>query len=325
MSQLIAHKRLITRYYRALDLAGPAELADVVCEFHAPGAPYRAVHPINDLAGPAEIAEQLLSPLRVAIPDLQHRPYIVMAGHSRDADWVCVTGVMEGAMVRPWLGIPPTGGLINLRFGAFHRIESGRIAESIVIHDIIDLMLQAGLSPLPTRALAPSIFPPPISQDGLGRASEDPEQSADSLAQVDAMIAGLMSYDGKHLESMGQERFWSPNMLWYGPGGIGSTWGLSGFQTFHQRPFLEAFPDRVGGNHRARFADGPYVASTGWPSIRATHSAPWLGVPGASNPITMRVMDWWRCEDGMLKENWVFIDIPHVLLQSGHDVFDCLK
>ena len=108
MSKLIAHKRLITRYYRALDLASPAELADVVCEFHAPGAPYRAVHPINDLAGPAEIAEQLLSPLRVAIPDLQHRPYIVMAGHSRDADWVCVTGVMEGVM-EVVIGTQPSG------------------------------------------------------------------------------------------------------------------------------------------------------------------------------------------------------------------------
>lgn len=325
MSQLIAHKRLIARYHRALDLAGPADLADVARAFHAPGAEYHAVHPINDLDGPIEIADKLLTPLRIAVPDLQHRPYIVMAGHSRDADWVCITGVMEGAMHGPWLGIPPTGGLIQLRFGAFHRIEAGLIAESIVIHDVVDLMLQAGLSPLPARALAPAIFPAPIPQDGLALGSGSPEQAASSLALVDAMIVGLMNYDGQDLESMGQERFWSPDMLWYGPGGIGSTRGLSGFQTFHQRPFLEAFPDRVGGNHRARFADGPYVASTGWPSIRATHAAPWLGVAGHGNAITMRVMDWWRCEDGRLKENWVFIDIPHVLLQSGHDVFDGLR
>jgi hypothetical protein len=38
----------------------------------------------------------------------------------------------------------------------------------------------------------------------------------------------------------------------------------------------------------------------------------------------MRVMDWWRCEDGRLKENWVFIDIAHVMLQSGFDVFAAL-
>jgi hypothetical protein len=56
-------------------------------------------------------------------------------------------------------------------------------------------------------------------------------------------------------------------------------------------------------------------------SIAATHAGPWLGVPGTGRQITMRVMDWWRREGDALKENWVFIDVPHVMLQSGHDIF----
>jgi hypothetical protein len=39
----------------------------------------------------------------------------------------------------------------------------------------------------------------------------------------------------------------------------------------------------------------------------------------------MRVADWWRCENGLLIENWVLIDLPHLLLQMGVDVFAQLK
>ena len=31
--------------------------------------------------------------------------------------------------------------------------------------------------------------------------------------------------------------------------------------------------------------------------------------------------DWWRREGDLLIENWVFVDIPHVLLQMGYDLF----
>ena len=186
-------------------------------------------------------------------------------------------------------------------------------------------MRQVGISALPDLpAGVPSIFPAPATGDGVSLASSPAGTTQASLDLVESMIFGLMKYDRTDLKSMGMDQFWSPKMLWYGPGGIGANRGVSGFQRFHQKPFLHAFPDRVGGNHKARFADGQYVASTGWPSINATHAGSWLGVPGTNKPITMRVMDWWRCENGRLKENWVFIDIAHVMLQSGFDVFAAL-
>ena len=30
---------------------------------------------------------------------------------------------------------------------------------------------------------------------------------------------------------------------------------------------------------------------------------------------------WWRREGDLLVENWVLVDIPHVLLQMGYDLF----
>jgi hypothetical protein len=120
---------------------------------------------------------------------------------------------------------------------------------------------------------------------------------------------------------MGMERFWTAEMGWYGPSGIGSTRAISGFQAHHQAPFLHAFPDRRGGNHKTRFGDGAFVCSTGWPSVRATFAGEWLGVAPSGKTITMRVMDVWRREGDLLAENWVFIDIPEVLLQAGFDCF----
>ena len=110
--------------------------------------------------------------------------------------------------------------------------------------------------------------------------------------------------------------------MWYGPCGIGTARRVSGFQDHHQRPFLHAFPDRVGGNHRARIAEGRYMASTGWPSVRATHSGDYLGAPATHKPIGMRVMDWWRVTDETIAENWVLIDLPELLLQMGVDVLE---
>jgi hypothetical protein len=50
-----------------------------------------------------------------------------------------------------------------------------------------------------------------------------------------------------------------------------------------------------------------------------------LGAKASHQKIGMRVADWWRCENGLLTENWVLIDLPHLLLQMGVDVFAQLK
>jgi len=39
----------------------------------------------------------------------------------------------------------------------------------------------------------------------------------------------------------------------------------------------------------------------------------------------MRVMDFYRCDDETIIENWIPIDIPHLLLQMGVDVFGRMR
>lgn len=323
MSGHAARKRA---FREAIGGRAPGEALDALARLLAPRAQVNAYRPVDLCDGAGEAAEKLFHPLREALPDLERRDDIVLAGGFRGSDFIAATGHYAATFDRPLFGIPPTRGLVFLRYGEVHRVEAGAIVESFLHLDLVDLMRQAGVSPLPPSLGAEAIFPAPLGQAGLSIDAADAAESARSLALVEAMISGgLARYDRSSLASMGMERFWTTTMGWYGPSGIGATRGVAGFQAHHQRPFLAAFPDRVGGNHKARFGDGTFTVSTGWPSVTATFAGEWLGCPPSGERITMRVMDVWRREGDRLAENWVFIDIPDVMAQAGVDLFALMR
>jgi predicted ester cyclase len=285
-----------------------------------------ASHPVNELLGADAVMEGFFAPVLLALPDIERRTDLFFAGHwdghvcGGAGLWVTCTGHYVGTFNAPLFGIPANGQPVWLRFGEFYRVENNRIVEARVLLDLVDLARQAGCPVLPNSPGRDILVPGPRTQDGLQRGAVDPALGQASFDLVMAMIGGLGKYDKSDLKSMGMTRFWHPQMMWYGPCGIGTTRAIGGFEQHHQRPFLTAIPDRKGGNHRARFAEGAYVASTGWPSIHATHTGPYLGVPATHRPVQMRVMDWWRAQDGLLAENWVLLDLPHFFLQLDVDL-----
>lgn len=280
-----------------------------------------ASFPVGDLQGADAIAQGLLDPLARALPGHEWRATLQLTGRWAGSDWVATTGHVAGLFAAPLWTLAPTRRPVFLPFGAFDRIVDGRIAETWLILDLPALMIQAGQWPLAAPLGQGFPAPAPASGDGLARTGDDPARSAASLALVEAMIAGLMRYDGRSLASMGMRGFWSESFHWYGPGGIGMARGHTDYERAHQGPFLTAFPDRVGGDHKCRIGDGPYVASTGWPSIRATHTGGgWLGLAPTGRRVSMRVMDFWRAEGDRLVENWVFIDILDLALQMDVDI-----
>lgn len=325
-------------------LPGPS-VAQALRDAASDDAQWHVFHPIERLEGPAEVADRFYSPLMAAFPDLERRTDLFFGGHWAGsppdmpdageayggADWWCTAmGHYIGTFRQPWLGIPPTGEPATLRFGEFYRWRDGRITEARVLLDIVDLARQAGRRLLPPSSGLEILVPGPAPHDGLLLNAVDPAVGVNSMARTLAMFKGLSSFDGKDLDSMDMPRFWHPNMMWYGPCGIGSMRGVGGFQRHHQAPFLHAFPDRSSPKlgprgHRARIAEGPFVASTGWPSVRATFTGDYLGVPATGQPVGMRVADWWRCDGTLLTENWVLIDLPHLMLQMGVDLMARLQ
>ncbi|MGB1034169.1 MAG: ester cyclase, partial [Primorskyibacter sp.] len=130
-------------------------------------------------------------------------------------------------------------------------------------------------------------------------------------------------------EVMEMERFWHPRMNWYGPSGIGTGRGIEGFRNWHQIPFIEAMPDRgqyVDDITYHFFGDNDYVAVTGWPNMiqTITHDG-WMGIAPAGQRITMRSLDFWRIENGVIRENWVMVDLLDAYRQLGVDVFARLR
>jgi len=283
-------------------------------------------HPFNELRGPEAVNATYLQSLCKSFPDIERRTDLFFAGHwdgrldGGAGIWVTCTGHYLGTFRASFAGIPASGDVVWLRFGEFYRVVEGRIAEARIVLDLVDLARQSGVPILPHGAGQEILVPGPRKSGRAVLLEQMPLGQRACLDVVEKMIEGLGRYDRQDLSSMGMERFWQPNMMWYGPGGIGTTRTISGFQKYHQAPFLHAFPDRKGGWHRARIGEGRFAASTGWPSVRATHAGRYLGEDASGRSIGMRVMDWWRLEGELLAENWVLIDLPHLFLQMGVDL-----
>ena len=317
-----ATKAAMLKGLRRVAAAPLGSIRDTAAEIFAPDAAYIAAHPFNQMHGLAELTETYFAPLKRAFPDLERRDDIFIGGHYKDYDWVSTTGYYYGVMRDEWLGLRPTGAWVYLRFGEFYKLHEGRIIDAYCLLDLVDVFRQIGANPLRPALGIEGLCPGPAAQDGLQIKANDPVESRKSLDLVENMIfQGMHGFDGKDHGTMHFERYFCADMMWFGPGGTGTMRGIEGFMKFHEIPFNETWPDFKGGDHKARFGDGPFVSSTGWPSIRGTHTGgDWLGLKPTGRPFTMRVMDWWRREGEWLTENWVFIDVPDVFRQFDRDL-----
>jgi len=54
--------------------------------------------------------------------------------------------------------------------------------------------------------------------------------------------------------------------------------------------------------------------------MRMTHTGEYLGVPATGKALTLRVMDFYRCADGRIMENWVFLDCLDMFRQLEVDL-----
>ncbi|MCP4381034.1 MAG: ester cyclase, partial [Hyphomicrobiales bacterium] len=320
------NKQIFRTYLDAFVHPDADRQARAVEAFFSKDATISVVHPFNAISGGEAYLETFLSSLRASFDGLYCRDYLLMSGVFEGGDWVSSTGYYAGHFRQDWLGIRPTNALAYLRVGEFHRLENGRAVESYVFLDIPELMIAASQWPItdsPGRDRGYTGFlPGPASQDGLMVAEQDAAQSQRSYQLVTDMLSGLAT------EDEAWRPYWHDNMVWYGPAAFGSFIGIENFAGF-QVTFENAFEDWAGGSsgkgrtrHFVRHGDGNYACSGGWPSLSGVQIKPYLGQPATNKMLYMRVCDWWRRENDLLVENWVFVDIPHVLMQMGYDLFD---
>lgn len=318
---ILENKRCVLDLWGKLDAPDATQVPAILRGSLHPDISWSCVHPINILQGADAVIDKVWMPLITSFPDITRRVDILLGGQQEGRKWVTGAGYLIGTFVRDWLGIPATGKTTHIRFTEFYDVREGKIAEAYVFFDILDVMRQVGIALPQNYGGRLGLIPGPTTGDGVILPETDPAESAITLKLVEAMIDGLMQYDGKTLQSMQQSRYWKQDMHWYGPTPIGTCLTLKEFEDFHQRPYLIAFPDRKGGHkHIAHYADGLYATTTGWPSVEATHLGEYFGIAPTGKRVAMRVMDIWRREGNLLAENWVMIDMLDLFLQMGLDL-----
>ena len=317
------NKELTESFRKAMYDFNPVQVLGSLKNSFAKDAPVHLATPFETLDNVEEFYLKALHPLYEAIPDLERRELIVLSSRSHiDQDWVGVCGYYTGAFKKTWLDIPPTGHQVSMRFHEFYRVEEGKIIEMQALWDIPELMMQANSWPMSPSLGREWHVPGPSTQDGLVINDENRGRSEESLSLVSEMLAKLGEYATGGVEAMQLDCYWHPRCSWYGPSGIGTCRGIEGFRNWHQIPFLNGMPDRVGTLGKGNlFAEGDYVGFTAWPGMKMTISGDgFLGIAPSRQKITMRSLDFWRCEKGLIRENWVLVDILHVYSQIGVDV-----
>lgn len=320
-------KAALAPFQKAAMTATPVGLRRALERVMAEDATLKICAPFGTLEGPEAFYDACFAPLLAAMPDLERRDMIVLAGATLEGQhWVGCMGNYMGTFCAPFLDIPPTGLLAHMRYHEFFRLDAGRVVEVQAIWDIPELMMQANAWPMGPQLGAFMATPSPMTQDGL-RAIGNGQAATD---HVIAMLTDLCRHPAEPDPAvMNLPAYWHPRFNWYGPVGIGTARGIAGFRHWHQMPFLRAMPDRgldSGGLHSHWVAEGNYTCETGWPNMRLTITNDgWLGIAPAHQPITLRSLDFWRLEHGLIRENWVLVDLLDMWAQISVDVLGRMR
>src|SRR6056297_1433200 len=163
------HKQILNAFRTAMYEGDQATACAALEDASKPDAAFHLSHPFETLKGPGAFLNEAVLPLFKAMPDLERRDFIVIAGDDEHGhNWVGCGGFICGTFVKPFLDIPATGHIAHMRYHEFFRIEDGKIAEYQAIWDIPELMMQANAWPLSPSLGREWNIPAPASGDGFG-------------------------------------------------------------------------------------------------------------------------------------------------------------
>lgn len=320
------NKTLLAPLRAALLQGDQDSIKRAIMDAFAPDARIRLCFPYQDVNGPIELCERVYAPLLAAMPDLEKRDFIFMAGprwgEGKEGNWVGLGGNFLGTLHRPWLTIPAHGKPVFMRYHEYLRIEGDRIVEMEAIWDIPQVMLQAGFWPMAPQLGVEWMCPGPANGKGLVEAPFDEEAADRSVRIVWDMLHDLRQGNAE-TPDRGLAGYWHENCSWFGSKGIGSARGHAGIRDVVLKSFRRGLSENVRAlNEGVFFGDQDLVAFTGWPSGTATHSGDgFLGLAPTGKRFTRRSLDFWRVEDGRIRENWVMVDMLDLYRQLGVDVF----
>ena len=332
------NKLKVREYLKQIFIGGLPKLDENIEKSFANDIKINCFHPINEFTGLNKFKEKFWKPLFNSIPDIERREQIVIGGTFRDKIQIGSISTLSGIFKKSWLGISPNEKMINLKCCEIHELKNDKIVESHILIDLLDLMLQTNQYPINKSRGSEGNWLNPFNRDGVNFFEKNVEVSKASLEQSLVMQRSLnikpeleVKTDQElkeKLKNHPQSDYWHNKMIWYGPSGIGTARSLDGFIEHHQMPFRKTFKERnywkLG--HYSELGDGKFSLTAGWNSIQAVYgSDDWLGFKPNNQNVTMRVMDFYHHDEGKIRENWVPIDIIHILKQIDIDVLELIK
>ena len=327
------NKLKVRDYLNTIVINGISSLDKNLANAFSENVKINCFYPINELTGIKSFKEKFWKPLFESFPDLERREKIVIGGTFRDKIQVGSISSLSALFKKPFFGIKPNNKMVNLKCCEIHELKDDKIIESHILIDLIDLIIQTGINPVKLSRGSEGNWNSPINRDGVNFFEKNAEVSNASLEQSLIMQRSLnikpeleVNSDDelkKKLLNHPQSDYWHQKMIWYGPSGVGTARSLEGFIDHHQLPFRKTFKERnywkLG--HYCELGDGKFSLTAGWNSIQATYgSNDWLGYSSNNQKVTMRVMDFYHHDEGKIRENWVPIDILHILSQIGVDI-----
>lgn len=276
-------KQLVLDHYATLQTATPDTIASILAERTSDDWHWRGMHPFYEQQGASSVSKSFWQPFLTSFSRVQRRQDIFFANkNSLDGEpgtWVVSMGHLMGLFDQPFLAIPPTRKIAMLRYAEFNRVVDGRIVETALFCDLLHLMHQAGLQPLPPQTGAHLVQPGPATHDGLLIEPQDPIASKTTLDLINRMIGDIAANSNADDVPAPRDatpraelsRCWHDDMIWWGPDGIGATYTIDRYIKQHQQPFRTQLGSREFHGHVARLAEGNYGGFLVGPICRSRH------------------------------------------------------
>ncbi|HAG28716.1 MAG TPA: polyketide cyclase, partial [Alteromonas macleodii] len=223
-----SEKAVVRSYQAAFDKGEASDVKGVVKSYVDENAKIYACYPFDKCSTPAELVKELWEPLKQSFTRMKRREDVFMAGDNSagEGKWVMSMGHFAGLFDKPFLRIRSTGKLAFLRYAEFFEVCENKIVSHAIFFDLIALMQQVGLNPLPVETGHTFVYPGPCDHNGLLFEEQDPQESKKTIELVEEMIRDLDSLNKSGNDNCPPEllaKCWSEDMVWYGPAGIGAT------------------------------------------------------------------------------------------------------
>ena len=139
MANYSEEKKIVRRYFDALENSTPEKASSVLKEFMSEDYSWKGVYPFREQSGVENVADKFWTPLMNSVKHMQRRQDIFIGGTNEISGekWVMSMGHFMGLFDKAWMGIRPTGKMINLRYAEFSCVVNGKITQTGLFIDII--------------------------------------------------------------------------------------------------------------------------------------------------------------------------------------------